>query len=195
MRARFARLKRLLGFTDAPWDGEKIGCEIVLGERVGIAREKIHPRRQTRIIVGDDSMLRGEIVMEKDGATVNIGARVYFGGFISCAEKVAIGNDVLVSGGGGIFDHNSHALAFSLRANDVIGWKTDAKDWTHVPIAPVTIEDKVWIGYSVIILRGVTIGEGAVVGAGAVVTKNVPPWCVFAGNPGRVLRELRADER
>jgi maltose O-acetyltransferase len=47
----------------------------------------------------------------------------------------------------------------------------------------------------VIILKGVTIGEGAIVGAGSVVTKDVPAWSVAAGNPARVIRKLREDER
>ena len=48
---------------------------------------------------------------------------------------------------------------------------------------PVTIGDRVWIGYGALILPGVTIGEGAVVGAGAVVTKDVPSYTIVAGNP------------
>jgi acetyltransferase-like isoleucine patch superfamily enzyme len=46
-----------------------------------------------------------------------------------------------------------------------------------------------WLGYGVIVLAGVSIGEGAVVGAGSVVTKSVPPGAVAAGSPARVLRE------
>jgi acetyltransferase-like isoleucine patch superfamily enzyme len=51
------------------------------------------------------------------------------------------------------------------------------------------VEDDVWIGHAAIVLPSVTaIGRGAVIGAGAVVTKNVPPYAVVAGNPGRVIR-------
>jgi acetyltransferase-like isoleucine patch superfamily enzyme len=46
-----------------------------------------------------------------------------------------------------------------------------------------------FIGGRSLILPGVEIGDGSVVGAGAVVTKSVPPGCVVAGNPARVLRE------
>lgn len=46
----------------------------------------------------------------------------------------------------------------------------------------------VWIGAGASILRGVTIGNGAVIGASSVVTKDVPPYAVVAGNPGRVIR-------
>jgi carbonic anhydrase/acetyltransferase-like protein (isoleucine patch superfamily) len=45
----------------------------------------------------------------------------------------------------------------------------------------------VWIGDSVVVLGGVTIGNGAVIGAGAVVTKSVPPYAVAVGNPAKVV--------
>ena len=41
-----------------------------------------------------------------------------------------------------------------------------------------------------IILKGVTIGDRAVIGAGSVVTQNVPPDCVVAGNPARIVKTL-----
>ena len=52
----------------------------------------------------------------------------------------------------------------------------------------VIIQDDVWIGARVCILPGVTIGKGAIVGACAVVSKDVPPYSVFVGNPGRVVK-------
>lgn len=45
----------------------------------------------------------------------------------------------------------------------------------------IVVEDDVWIGYDALILPGVTIGRGAVIGARSVVTKDVPPYCVYAG--------------
>jgi maltose O-acetyltransferase len=58
------------------------------------------------------------------------------------------------------------------------------------PSAPVVIEDHVWIGSKAVILPGVRIGRHAVIGAGSIVTHDVPPRCVVAGNPARVLRYL-----
>jgi acetyltransferase-like isoleucine patch superfamily enzyme len=55
---------------------------------------------------------------------------------------------------------------------------------------PVIIEDHVWIGSKAVILAGVRIGARAVIGAGSIVTKDIPPRCVAAGNPARVLRHL-----
>lgn len=58
---------------------------------------------------------------------------------------------------------------------------------------PVTIGHNVWLGGRAVILPGVTIGDNVVVAAGAVVSRDVPPNTVVAGNPARVIRELKSD--
>ena len=58
-----------------------------------------------------------------------------------------------------------------------------------------TIEDDVSIGSGSTILP-VRVGQGAIIGAGTVVTKNVPPWSIIVGVPGRVVRQFSdLDER
>jgi acetyltransferase-like isoleucine patch superfamily enzyme len=57
----------------------------------------------------------------------------------------------------------------------------------------IVIEDDVWIGAGAVITDGVRIGKGAVIAAGAVVTHDVPPHSVVGGVPGRVLREITAE--
>lgn len=59
--------------------------------------------------------------------------------------------------------------------------------------APITIGEDCWLCGNVIVLAGVTIGNGSVVGAGSVVTKDVPPNCVVAGSPARIIRRLKPD--
>jgi galactoside O-acetyltransferase len=97
---------------------------------------------------------------------------------------------VLVSWGVTIVDHNSHALEWDLRRDDVTEWMAGRKRWDHVKVAPVTIGNKCWIGFGASILKGVTVGEGAVIGACAVVTRDVPPFTVVAGNPAQEIRVL-----
>lgn len=66
---------------------------------------------------------------------------------------------------------------------------------------PVVIEDEVWCGANVTILKGVTLGRGSVVAAGAVVTKSFPPYSIIGGVPAKLLRmrftpeEIEAHER
>ncbi len=57
----------------------------------------------------------------------------------------------------------------------------------------IVVGHDVWFGYHSLILPGRTIGHGAIIGAGTVVTKDVPPYAVVAGNPGRVVK-MRFDE-
>ena len=60
---------------------------------------------------------------------------------------------------------------------------------------PITVGNNVWIGGSVVILPGVTIGDNVVIGAGSVVTKDIPDNSVAAGNPCRVIRAITDEDR
>ena len=53
----------------------------------------------------------------------------------------------------------------------------------------VVIGDDVWIGANAIILAGVHIDNGAIIGAGSVVTKDVASCEIWAGNPGRKIKD------
>jgi acetyltransferase-like isoleucine patch superfamily enzyme len=117
-------------------------------------------------------------------AKLEIGNRVTLGymNLISVAKSVRIGNDCLFAGEVKILDNNSHSLDYvQRRANAPL----EPED-----VAPVVIEDDVWIGTNCMVLKGVTIGRGAVIAAGAVVTKDVPPFTVAAGNPARVIKRI-----
>lgn len=54
---------------------------------------------------------------------------------------------------------------------------------------PVIIEEDVWCGANVTILKGVTIGKGSVIAAGAVVTKNVGAYEIWGGVPAKKLKD------
>ncbi len=59
----------------------------------------------------------------------------------------------------------------------------------------IIIEDNVWLGEGVKVLKGVIIGANSVIGAGSVVTKSIPPNVVAAGNPCKVIREMILNEK
>lgn len=146
--------------------------------------------------IGTQSNVHAKIVFERPGAVVSIGERTFIGDAImSIANRLEIGNDVLISWGVSIVDHNSHSLRFEDRWHDVTMWSKGQKKWEHIKMAPVRLCDKSWIGFNTIVLKGVTIGEGAIVGAGSVVTKDVAPWTIVAGNPARLIREIPPNER
>ena len=61
--------------------------------------------------------------------------------------------------------------------------------------APVVIEDDVWCGANVTILKGVTIGRGSVVAAGAVVTQSFPPYSIIGGVPAKLIKMRFTEEQ
>lgn len=68
--------------------------------------------------------------------------------------------------------------------NPGLGYAADEREYSRLLIG-----NDVWLGHNSIIMAGVnSIGDGAVIGAGAVVFKDVPPYAVVVGNPGRVVR-------
>ncbi len=73
----------------------------------------------------------------------------------------------------------------------------EAKHFPGLPLSKgdIAIGNDVWIGRDAMILSGVTIGDGAVVAAGTVVTKDVPPYAVIGGNPGRILNFRFSDNQ
>lgn len=58
----------------------------------------------------------------------------------------------------------------------------------YISKGPVTIGSDIWFGDDVIVLGGVTVGDGSIIAAGSVVTKDVPPYAIIAGVPGRVVK-------
>ena len=103
------------------------------------------------------------------------------GGTLCAARRIEIGDRVFIGANAIIVDTDFHPI--------------DPEHRRQAPqdgaVAPVIIEDDVFIGMSSLILRGVHIGRGSVIGAGSVVTTSVPPGVICAGNPARVVRSLQ----
>lgn len=153
-------------------------------------------RPGNKLVIGDQGIFNAKVTFDSNAGTIIVGNRTYIGrSHLICHSSIDIGSDVIISWGVTIVDHNSHAIGWIGRAGDVSDWAKGMKSWEHVERSPVVIQDKVWIGFNAIILKGVTLGEGAVIGAGSIVTKDVPPYTIVAGNPARIIRELLENER
>jgi maltose O-acetyltransferase len=113
-----------------------------------------------------------EIVVA-DGVFLNNGATL-----VAERSSIRIDSDCLIGPWVQIYDSDFHALAPELRTSG------------RHPCAPVHLERNVFVGASVIILKGVTIGHNSVIGAGSVVINDIPPQTIAAGNPARVIRSL-----
>lgn len=80
---------------------------------------------------------------------------------------------------------------------DIIGrYIMDVTDAEKLPEndLPVVIEDDVWCGANVTILKGVTIGRGSIVAAGSVVTKSCAPYSIIGGVPARLIKRRFTDD-
>ncbi|MBX3008346.1 MAG: acyltransferase [Melioribacteraceae bacterium] len=116
-----------------------------------------------------------------DHRLIEIGDNVFMGlnTVINTNVKVNIGNNVMfgrsvtIMGG----DHNISEVGIQMRFV-----KSGGKN------IPITIEDDVWIGSNVTILKGVKLGEGCVVGAGSVIAKSLPPYSICVGNPCKPIK-------
>lgn len=145
------------------------------------------------IAVGQNTHIRGQLFTFGHGGYITMGEYCFLGenSKIWSAARIEIGNRVLIGHNTSIFDSDTHPIDEAERHRHFVEIIT--KGWVStfdLREEPVRIEDDVWIGCNVVILKGVTIGRGAIVGAGSVVTSDVPPRVVVAGNPARVIREL-----
>jgi acetyltransferase-like isoleucine patch superfamily enzyme len=162
-RCRVGRNVELDGMPYVYGDGEVvIGDNVRIGNRNGwIVGLKVFP--DAKLEIGDNSVI----------GYLNL---------FSVAKSVRIGKHCVFAGEVKILDNNSHSLDFEQRR---INAPLVADE-----VAPVVIEDDVWIGANCTVLKGVTLGQGSVVAAGAVVTRSVPPFTVAAGNPARIIKHI-----
>ena len=124
----------------------------------------------------DGSTVRLEFVAWKD-ATLSIGSGTYinYGTNVSATQSVEIGRNCAIGQYSIIMDNDYH----------------DTEDHQKLGAsAPIVIEDDVWIGARVIVLRGSIIGRGSVIGANSLVKGEIPPYSLAAGSPARVVRKL-----
>jgi galactoside O-acetyltransferase len=160
------------------------------------AYRNLYLRENSKLEIGAHTLIEGNIITEFPDAHVTIGSRTFIGvSKLISAHRIIVGDDVLISWGCTIVDHDSHSISWSKRSSDVLDWANGKKNWQFVNRGSIHIYNKVWIGANVTILKNVTVGEGAVVGTGSVVTKDVPAWTIVAGNPAKVIREIPEDER
>jgi acetyltransferase-like isoleucine patch superfamily enzyme len=119
----------------------------------------------------------------RKGAEIVIGSHTGIsGGSICAAVRVEIGRECLIGANVTIVDTDFHPLKSDSRR-----YNTNQEE---IAASAIYIEDNVFIGAGVIILKGVRIGKNSVIGACAVVTKNIPNNSVVAGNPAIIINKV-----
>lgn len=101
---------------------------------------------------------------------------------ITAINSITIGNGVL-TGRNVLITDNSHGIS-ALQELAI-----PPSDRSLYSKGRVKIGDNVWLGDNVAVLPGVCIGKGCIIGAGSVVAKDIPPYCVAAGIPAKVLKK------
>lgn len=110
----------------------------------------------------------------KKGAKISIGNNCGFSGTrIRAGLSITIGNNVRCGANSYIADTDAHS-----------------DDYRASKDRPIVIEDNVWLGMNVIVLKGVHIGKSSLIGANSVVTKDIPANVVAVGNPCRIIKQL-----
>lgn len=150
------------------------------------------------ISVGRGTHIRGQLLTFGHGGRITMGTYCYVGenSKLWSGVNLSIGDRVLIGHNSSIFDCDTHPLNARARHKQYTEMISSGHpDQIDLREEPVRIEDDVWIGCNVVVLKGVTIGRGAVIGAGSIVTHDVPPLVLVAGNPARLVRELTPAER
>ena len=127
---------------------------------------------------------------ESKQAIISIGQHVQVNDYVHIAgvQSVSIGDHVLIASRVFISDHNHGSYGEK-------GLHCDpATPPNRRPLAalPVIIEENVWIGESVSVLPGVTIGKGSIIGCNSVVTRSIPAASIAVGSPARVVKVFDA---
>lgn len=117
------------------------------------------------------------------GSNVIIGNNCHFNGIkVSSGGKVCIGNNF----------HCGSACQIIVQFHNYDSGKAIPYD-DSVINKSVIIEDNVWLGYHIIILGSVHVGEGAIIQAGSVVVTDIPKYAIAGGNPARVFKMRNID--
>lgn len=178
----FGQLWKLINYMSAKWWRVKIGknCKFK-GKTI------FRPLSPDAIIIGKNCIFNSNhrsnligiyspciLSTIKSHATIVIGENCGFSGtVIASAISIKLGNNIKCGANTLITDSD---------------WHSD--DYRSGLDKEIIIEDNVWLGYGVKILKGVHIGKNSMIGAGSIVTHNIPANVIAAGNPCKVIRNL-----
>lgn len=143
----------------------------------------IHIGKYATLIASSDNIIRISVWSNSaDKGSIHMGNHCMIcpGVRIGSAERINIGDNCMIASNSYIADSDWH---------DIYNRTTMGKT------APVDIADNVWVGEGVIVCKGVSIGENSIVGAGSVVVSDIPPGCISAGNPARIVKRLDPNKK
>lgn len=165
-------------------DNVKIGLvTIIRGEEVFIDRFAVIGSftmiDSGKIRIGEDARINEKVIiggMKTPHSSLELGKRTIIMeySFINTTMPVKIGDDTGIGGHCLLFTHGS--------------WLNQLEGFP-VAFAPITLGKNVWLPWRVFIMPDVTIGNNVVVGANSMISRSVPPNCLVAGSPAKVIRD------
>ncbi len=172
--------KLIFRINHVKWSSPTINGILVLinkGDFVYGKGLKINTSKYKNIIGGDT---RSSISISKQ-AKLEIGDNFRMSNSaIHCAERITIGNNVMIGGSCKIWDTDFHPLDKEKRLS------SPNEDYATKPIV---IGDDVFVGGFSIVLKGTQIGKNSIIGAASVVSGVVPPNEIWAGNPAKFIKK------
>ena len=164
LAAHTKRAVRLLSLYEQAHPTDPDIARYLLAQVIGSVGEGVDIRPPLRVDYGHNITIGG-------GSWVNFGLTALD------VAPIVIGQDVLIGPNCSLYTAIHPTEPGPRRAK----WES---------AAPITLGDNVWLGGSVVVCPGVTIGENSIIGAGAVVTRDIPANSIAVGNPARVIRAL-----
>ncbi len=134
--------------------------------------------------IGSASVIESFSIINNMVGDIIIGDKCRVGLSNTIIGPVRIENNVMIG---------QHVVVSALNHN----YTDISKPISHqgVSTALITIEEGVWVGANSVITAGVTIGKNSVIAAGSVVTKDVPPFCVAAGSPAKIIKRYSSQSK
>lgn len=155
--------------------------------RGAVIDPRAFPARGGKISIGENSIVRAGTMLLPSGGSISIGCNSSINQYavINGEGGVNIGDDVMIAAFASIFaaNHRIDRTDVSIRKQGMYSK------------GGIVIENDVWIGTHCVILDGVKIGRGSVIAAGAVVTRDVLPYSIIAGVPGRCIGNRLANDK
>jgi len=179
------------------WTTGSLPSNVSLGAGTTITGERpfkrFYSQRPDALSIGSQCTMDGvHFAIGREGHIATGDFCFFTNAVLLCELEIIFGSYVMIGWNTTICDTDFHPLAPAERIADAIACSplANGRPRPEVPRRAVVIEDDVWIGPNVTILKGVRIGQGSFIEAGSLVTRNIPPRSRVLGNPAQVVGQI-----
>lgn len=180
------------------WTQGKLPFNVSLGANTLItadyAFKRFLSKQPDALVIGANCTMDGvHFAVGREGR-IRIGDHCYLtNAVLLCELELIMGNFVMIGWNTTIADTDFHPLEPAERIADALACSPlgNGRPRPEIPKRAVIIEDDVWIGPNVTVLKGVRIGAGSFIEAGSLVTRDVPARSRVLGNPAQVIGEVK----